>query len=264
MPRTKRMRCPFCDAISADASRLVSHIEREHSGSIPPNMTPTQYVYYLKTGKDHGTCVMCGKPTSWNESTGKYNRFCNDPKCKEKYREIFKQRMINRYGKTTLLNDPEQQKKMLKNRKISGVYLWRDHVHKTPYTGTYELDFLRFLDECLEMDPEDVMAPSPHTFYYVYNGEKHFYIPDFFIPSLNLEIEIKTHENMHHKIQAVDRVKEQLKDQVMEGNKNTFDYLKIADKNYMVLLDYFQACKERTLSDPNSGKIVMVQKGQTL
>ena len=63
----------------------------------------------------------------------------------------------------------EQQKKMLKNRKISGMYLWRDHVHKTPYTGTYELDFLRFLDECLEMDPEDVMAPSPHTFYYVYN-----------------------------------------------------------------------------------------------
>lgn len=258
MPRTKKMRCPFCDYIAQDGQHLITHLERKHIDEIPDTMKPTQYVYFLKTGKENGRCVICGNPTGWNDVTGKYKRFCENPKCKEKYRETFKNRMINRYGKTTLLNDPAQQKIMLANRSISGEYTWSDHIHKFPYTGTYELDFLKFLDECLNMDPEDLMAPSPHTYYYKYNGETHFYIPDFFIPSLNLELEIKTHENMHHKIQAVDVVKERLKDQVMNGNKNTFDYLKIVDKNYFSLLNYFQRAKEREiLPDNQKKKIVM-------
>ena len=32
-------------------------------------------------------------------NTNKYNRFCGDPKCKEKYVEIMKGRMIAKYGK---------------------------------------------------------------------------------------------------------------------------------------------------------------------
>ena len=63
---------------------------------------------------------------------------------------------------------------------------------------------------------------------------------------------------MHHKIQAVDVVKEKLKDQVMAGNKNTFDYLKIVDKNYMSLLDYLQKAKDRALEpEETRQKIVM-------
>ena len=257
MPRSKRMQCPFCDNILADPSRLVSHIERSHINEVPPDMTPLQYVYSLRTGKTQGKCVICGNPTGWNENTGKYKRFCDNPKCKEKYREEFKRRMIGRYGKVTLLRDPEQQRKMLQARKISGNYKWSDHIHTTPYTGTYEEDFLRFLDQCLDMDPSDVMSPSPHTYYYDYQGERHFYIPDFFIPSLGLEIEIKTHENMHHKFQEVDNVKEKLKDHVMRSVHNTFDYVKIVDKNYMVLLDYFQKSKERSLEPSLTNKIVL-------
>lgn len=257
MPRSKKIQCPFCDSISANSARLVSHIERNHVKEIPPDVTPLQYVYFIRTGKKSGKCVICGKPTGWNESTGKYKRFCENPKCKEKYREEFKRRMIGRYGKVSLLNDPEQQRKMLQARKISGTYLWRDHVHRTPYTGSYEEDFLRFLDQCLEMDPEDVISPSPHTYYYIYNGERHFYIPDVFIPSLGLEIEIKTHENMHHKIQQVDAVKEKCKDVVMHSVQNTFDYIKIVDKNYMVLLDYFQKAKEREMDAELPSKIIL-------
>lgn len=258
MPRTKKMKCPFCDHIAQDGQHLITHIDRKHADLVPTDMVTDQYVYFLRTGKNAGRCVICGNPTGWNEATGKYKRFCENPACKEKYRETFKKRMINRYGKTTLLNDPEQQKIMLANRSISGEYTWSDHIHKFPYTGTYELDFLKFMDECMEMDPNDLMAPSPHTYYYIYNGEKHFYIPDFFIPSLGLELEIKTHENMHHKIQAVDVVKEKLKDQVMAGNKNTFDYLKIVDKNYMSLLDYLQKAKDRALEpEEDRKKIVM-------
>lgn len=245
---TKRITCKFCGEYMKSYDSYVSHIESSHSESIPQDMTAWRFVYYLKTGKTHGSCIICKKDTEWNEKTHKYHRFCNNPKCKEKYVETFRNRMIGKYGKVNLLNDPEQQKKMLANRKISGVYTWRDHVHETPYTGTYELSFLKFLDEVLEFNPEDVIGPSPHTYYYIYEGQKHFYIPDFFIPSLNLEIEIKEGTNNHPKIQAVDKVKERLKDEVMKSNSNSFNYIKIIEKNNFRFIEFLDEAKKRFLN----------------
>ena len=145
MPKQKRrIYCKFCDYFCYSPEDYVSHLEKHHEELIPEDMDAWQFSYYLRTGKTHGNCVMCKKPTKWNPKTHKYNRFCENKKCKEAYRELFKKRMIGRYGKTTLLNDPEQQRKMLANRKISGKYLWRDHVHETPYTGSYEKSFLEF------------------------------------------------------------------------------------------------------------------------
>ena len=245
---TKRITCKFCGEYMKSYDSYVSHIESSHSESIPQDMTAWRFVYYLKTGKTHGSCIICKNDTEWNEKTHKYHRFCNNPKCKEKYVETFQNRMIGKYGKVNLLNDPEQQKKMLANRKISGVYTWRDHVHETPYTGTYELSFLKFLDEVLEFNPEDVIGPSPHTYYYIYEGKKHFYIPDFFIPSLNLEIEIKEGTNNHPKIQAVDKVKERLKDEVMKSNSNSFNYIKIIEKNNFRFIEFLDEAKKRFLN----------------
>ncbi|MFW5647189.1 MAG: hypothetical protein ACOCMX_07835, partial [Acetivibrio ethanolgignens] len=74
--------------------------------------------------------------------------------------------------------------------------------------------------------------------YYTYEGETHFYIPDFFILSLNLEVEIKEGTNKHPKILAVDKVKEQLKDEVMKTNANSFNYIKIIEKNHRRFLEY--------------------------
>lgn len=242
----RRIYCKFCDYFCYEPEDYVSHLEKHHDEMIPPDMTPWQFSYYLRTGKTHGNCVVCKGKTTWNENTHKYNRFCEKERCKEIYRETFKKRMIGKYGKTTLLNDPEQQKKMLANRKISGEYTWRDHVHKSTYTGNYEKSFLEFLDQVMDFNPEDVMAPSPHTYYYEYEGKKHFYIPDFFIPSLDLEIEIKDggdNENKHPKIQAVDKVKEQLKDDVMLKNK--FNYIKITNMNNELFLQYLAKAKEQ-------------------
>lgn len=187
----KIIKCNYCDAYFDDADSYVAHLEKKHSEMIPLDMEPFQFYYFLKTGKKEGKCVMCGKPTGWNPKTNKYHRFCNDPACKEKYIATFRNRMIGKHGKITLLNDPEQQKKMLANRKISGVYKWSKDGKEVPYTGSYELDFLEFLDLVMDYESSDIMSPSPHTYYYVYEGKRHFYIPDFFIPSLNLEIEIK-------------------------------------------------------------------------
>ena len=239
--RKRRINCNFCDSYFYRPDDYVSHLEKEHSASIPPDMTPWQFSYYLRTGKTHGNCIICKGKTDWNESTHKYN-----PKCKEKYVATFQKRMIGKYGKVNLLNDPNQQRKMLEHRKISGKYLWSDHVHEITYTGKYELSFLEFIDRIMNFDPDDVMSPSPHTYYYEYEGKKHFYIPDFYIGSLNLEIEIKDggdNENKHPKIQAVDKVKEKLKDDVMRSNRNTFNYLKIVNKKNAILFEYLERAK---------------------
>lgn len=244
--RKRRINCNFCDSYFYRPDDYVSHLEKKHSASIPPDMTPWQFSYYLRTGKTHGNCIICKGKTDWNESTHKYKRFCNNPKCKEKYVDTFQKRMIGKYGKVNLLNDPDQQRKMLEHRKISGKYLWSDHVHETTYTGKYELSFLEFVDRIMNFDPDDVMSPSPHTYYYEYEGKKHFYIPDFYIGSLNLEIEIKDggdNENKHPKIQAVDKVKEKLKDNVMRSNRNTFNYLKIVNKKNAILFEYLERAK---------------------
>ena len=254
----KRIKCKYCDKIFTDIDRYTTHLEKNHNDLIPPDMTPYQFFYYLKTGKTNGNCVICKNPTEWNPKTNKYHRFCDNPKCKKQYIESFRKRMIGKYGKTTLLNDPEQQKKMLANRKISGVYKWSKDMKEIPYTGSYEREFLKFLDEVMDFDSEDIMAPSPHTYYYDYEGTRHFYIPDFFIPSLNLEIEIKDggdNPNMHHKIQDVDKVKEALKDKVMETNKELFNYLKIENMDHKKFFKYLELAKERFANSIDGEKI---------
>lgn len=246
----KKIKCPLCDERYKSIEGLYEHLEDEHDDEMPKDFTPARYMYYIKTGKVSGSCVIDKKPTEWNESTGKYHRFCNNPKCKEEYVNIFKNRMINKYGKVNLLKDPEQQKKMLAHRKISGEYKWTDGT-KVTYIGSYEKEFLQFLDVFMNFESSDIMAPSPHTYYYKYNGEELFYIPDFYIPSLKLEIEIKdggNNPNMHGKIQAVDKVKERLKDEVMYAQKD-YDYIKIVNKNYDNFFEYLLQKKEDFIRD---------------
>ena len=261
MATQKVIHCKFCNLILKDEERYAEHISKSHREMMIPGMEPRQFVYYLRTGKTHGNCVVCKAETKWNPKTNKYCRFCESPKCKEEYRKTFEDRMIGKYGKTTLLDDPEQQKKMLAARKISGVYQWSDRLkeHRFQYTGSYEKDFLVFLDHVLAFSPEDLMAPSPHVYLYKYEGKDHFYIPDFFIPSLNLEIEIKDggdNPNNHPKIQEVDKEKERLKDEVLASNGVPFNYLKIVNKSYMKFLVYLEEAKKRD-AEGNTRKIVM-------
>lgn len=254
-------KCPFCTEVFKQIEGLQTHIEREHEEQIPKSFSSSQYVYFLKTGKDHGNCVICHKPTTWNLTTNKYNRFCPDPKCKAKYIEEFRKRMIGKYGKITLLDSPEHQKKMLANRKISGVYKW-DNETETTYTGSYELDFIKLLDTFLDWDSSDIIAPSPHTYYYNYEGEQKFYMPDFFIPSLNLEIEIKDggdNQNKMPKIQAVDKVKEKLKDEVLLS-QNVFSYIKIVNKEYGPFFKLLFQMKENYLQNDKLIPIFVVNK----
>ena len=237
MRKVSSYKCPECGMKFSTLAGWSTHIDKRHPGTKPKDFTHLQFFYYTLTGRTHGTCIQCKGETTWNETTGKYNRYCNNPKCKEEYVKIAKKRMVDKYGKKHLLNDPDVQRKMLKARSISGSYKFSDGSGTVDYVGTYELDFLKMMDHVMHFSASDIMGPSPHNYIYAYKGQVHVYIPDFYIPNYNLEIEIKTDENMHHKIQEVDKVKEKLKDKEMNQNPSV-NYFKILDKKYDDFFNY--------------------------
>ena len=227
MSRNK-FKCPFCNKIYLVKDTLYTHMTKEHGDQLE-NLTPAHYYFNYRNKKSHGSCIICGKETKFNEKTEKYDRLCS-PRCRDAYREEFKQRMKKKYGKTTLLRDPKQQKKMLEARKISGSYKWSDG-NKLGYTGTYEKHALKFLDKVMKLKSTEVISPSPIVIDYMYQGKKHFYIPDFYIVPYNLLVEVKGTNNHYQKR---DYTKETIKDEA--ARNSSYNYVKIVDKKYDPLL----------------------------
>lgn len=176
---------------------------------------------------------MCHQnPVNFNQSTLKYERFCSNPNCKEEYVKLVKGRMKTKYGQEHLLNTAEMQRKMIFNHPNAKDFVW-DDKHTFRVIGTYEYDFLKTLKE-LGWSPSDVIAPSPNDYWYKWkDGSQHLYIPDFYIPSLALEIEIKESDNQHPRMEHSREI-EYLKDAMMKQRmKNSaMNYIKIVDKNY--------------------------------
>lgn len=252
MASNKSVKCKICGKKYVSKQALIDHIEKAHSANIPEGWNAARYENYLRTGKTEGKCVYCGKETGWNDTTGKYNRMCGSEACKKKARELANKNYIGKHGKPYTINDPEQQKKMVYGRKNSGKYIFEDEEtgkkYVAMYDSSYGRDFLEMLDTFLNWDGADIIAPSPHTYYYEYEGKKHFYIPDVYSTSLNLEIELKDggdNPNMHPKIQAVDKVKEKKKDEVMESLKGQVNYIKICNKDYTEFFALLSSLKEK-------------------
>ena len=207
------------------------HYETEHKDLLPDDMDGFRWFYFKLTKKTRGSCYICHNETDFNRKTMKYSRFCNNPACKQKYKETEAQaRMIKVYGKLTLLDDPEHQKKMQQGRRIAGWYTWSDGKTKFPYLSSYEMDFLRHLDVDLKWPVSDVFMPSPHVYNYDYNGKSHFYMPDAFIPSMNLEVEIKDDGNARRSEES--REKDKIKDELMKSCSQLINYIKIVGKKY--------------------------------
>lgn len=248
--KVKVFKCIYCENKYVDKQALYDHILEKHNDNIPKGMSVSQHLFNVRNKKSHGSCIICGKETKWNEKTEKYERICSE-KCQKEFRNMFKNRMINTHGKVHLLDDPEQQKKMLANRSISGEYRWTDGTMK-PYTGSYELDFLKVCDKMLGLTSNDVIIPAPMVFNYTDSeGKKRFYIPDAYIVSLNTIVEIKdggSNPNKHHKIQDVDKAKEKMKDDIMRNQKQ-YNYVKVTDKNYAILLNFMLDLKDRDMEE---------------
>jgi len=253
------IKCPLCDKkyiaknkdqVKDAKQALYQHMEEEHKEAMG-NMSASQVYFNHRNKKTGGRCVMSGKPTEWNEKTERYERFHSEKERLE-YREQFKKRMKNKYGKEHLLDDPEKQKEMLANRSISGTYKW-DNGHEVTYTGSYEEDFLGFMEHFMNWEnPEDIMMPAPQIFDYKdKDGRVRFYIPDVYITSLDLIIEIKGSDfddtgnknSNKHEWRKREKEKEVIKDKILKKSK--IDYIKIVDKNYTTFIKYLMERKNK-------------------
>lgn len=245
----RKFKCPYCN-YKGTRERLVSHVENNHKEMIPEGYTAARVVFNSINHKEVGHCVQCKvNETKWNEDTWKYERFCSD-KCRDAYVKMAKERMVKKYGKTNLLDDEEQQKKMLANRRISGTYKFRDGGERT-YCGSYEKKTLEFYDKVLNVPSKDIMTPGP-TVIYDYEGKKHKWITDIYYIPFNLVHDIKDGgSNPNKRKMDVYRAKQSAKEEAIVKQKQ-YNYIRLTDNNFSQLLLILAELKEQMIDDSDN------------
>lgn len=234
-------KCPFCQKSFKKPDMMYLHVDAMHSEQIPDGYTAKHYVYDLKHPGEH-LCQIC-KTTKckWNEKTGRYSSICDKAECREEMRRRFLENYKKKNGKDHSINDPEIQREMLRRKKSSGYYVFRDGG-KVFYASSYEKDFLEFCDLSLEIS-SNFIEECPYSFEYIYEGDKHFYLPDYYIRCYDLIIEIKADDDITHpKILAVDKETEPLKDKAVVKN-GTHNFIKICDKKYEPFIELLKILK---------------------
>ena len=245
MTTKRKYKCPYCD-YREESEKLIRHVAKKHEDLIPEGYTPTRVVYNVRNKREHGSCMMCKKETGWDEATGRYKPFCSQ-KCHEAYVKRFENNMLRVRGKMRLLDEPEQQEKMLANRRISGKYKFKDGGVHT-YTGSYERKALEFLDLVMNVDSKDIMTPGP-TLEYEYNGKKHTWITDIFWISLNLIIEVKDGGDNPNKRTMTTYREKQVAKEKMITDKGTFHYLRLTNNNFEQLFNIVAEIKMNAMED---------------
>ena len=224
---------------------------------IPEGWTATRVVFKIVNGKDHGTCIVCKKETKWDETRGKYERLCDDPRCKHALREAALKNHIKVYGKPTLLNDAAHQQKMLENRKISGKYNFRDGG-QIGYVGSFERKLLEFFDKVLECRSKDIIEPGP-TLEYSYHGRKCKWITDFLYVPYNLVIEVKDGGDNPNKREMESYREKQLQKEKMITNLGTYNYIRVTNNNFIQLLELFAEMKYALIDDTQDNNKIFIR-----
>ena len=246
---SRKYKCPFCD-FKAIRGELVTHVEKKHEELIPEGYDAARCVYDFVNGKNYGTCMICkDKVYEWNDKIHRYNNLCQNPQCRAKVREIALARHMKVYNKPTLLNDPEQQEKMLANRKISGKYKFSDGG-EIGYTGKYEMKALEFMDKVLQIPSKDIQAPGP-VLEYNYNGEVHKWIIDIFYIPANLLIEVKDGGSNPNKRSMESYREKQIAKEKMVTDLGTYNYIRLTDNNFSQLLAILADMKDEALHEEN-------------
>ena len=142
----------------------------------------------------------------------KFNKYGDE---KYQNRNKIEQTNLERYGvKTPFQNEVvwnKTQINSLRIKKFRNTNIW--------YQGTYELNFL---NKYYDKYPEIQRGPSIK---YSFDNINKLYYPDFYIPSLNLIIEIKSNYWYRiHKLNILEKEKATI--------SNGFNYIIIIDKNY--------------------------------
>lgn len=231
----KKYNCPICKKSYVELNSLISHIEKEHEDLNivlkEKDITIKQYLFNIRNKKEpftkYGKSIITGKPTTFNESIGKYNRI--NPDEKALYREYRNKNMMKVRGTINMLTDPEHQKTMLAGRKISDVYNYNGV--NIQYTAKSELKFLEFLNHVMNWDVNDIESPAKTIIKYKDDDNvERSYIPDFYLISLDLIVEIKPDISFDTHYRSRDMKKEILKDEAATNSGS--NYIKIFGNEY--------------------------------
>ena len=257
---SKKFKCPYCEK-RLERTKLPSHIQTEHEDMIPEGYTALRVSFNTINHKTEGHCIICKRTTDWNENKGRYERLCNDPKCKEQYRRMIAERNKNKYGTERLQTDPRYaeaiQQKALAGRHISGIYKFEDGG-TIKYVGSYEKQFLEFMDLVLHCKSEDIDAPGP-AITYTLDNKQHMYLPDFYYIPYNLLIEIKdggSNPNNHPK-----RIEEEKKNKAKEAavyKLQKYNYVRVTNNDFSQLLQIMAALKYQISDSKNELKPIII------
>lgn len=247
----KKYRCPYCDK-RAERMDLVNHIDENHSDMIPKGYTSTRLVFNMINKKEHGSCVICGKETKWDEEKARYDRFCGSKRCHDQYvKTAHKNTNIEEK-----LRDPEFQQKMLAGRSISGTYKFSDGG-KVSYTGSYEKNLLEFLDKILHVKSYDIIAPGP-VIEYEFDGKTHFWITDLIYLPYNLVFDVKDGgDNPNRREMTSYREKQIAKEEAIR-KQGKYNYIRLTDNKFEQLIEVMLMIKE-TLVDDNKPQIPIIK-----
>ena len=255
----KKYKCPYCEK-RLERGELIDHIDKQHSDMIPENYSSTRVVFNLINKKTQGRCVICGKETEWNEDKARYERICNRPQCKKAYIDQTADRLYKKHGKTKqdFLNDPKFQEKMLQNRSISGKYKFQDGG-LLPYVGSYEKNFLQFMDQFFHVKSSDLIAPGP-VIDYKFNGKTHQWITDFYYEPYNLVFDIKDGgSNPNTREMNEYRAKQIAKEKAIKGMKQ-YNYIRLTDNQFDQMIELMLELKENLIDAPvNTTRKVMIR-----
>lgn len=255
----KKYKCPYCEK-RLERGELIDHIDKQHSDMIPENYSSTRVVFNLINKKTQGRCVICGKETDWNEDKARYERICNRPQCKKAYIDQTADRLYKKHGKTKqdFLNDPKFQEKMLQNRSISGKYKFRDGGI-LPYVGSYEKNFLQFMDQFFHVKSSDLIAPGP-VIDYKFNGKTHQWITDFYYEPYNLVFDIKDGgSNPNTREMNEYRAKQIAKEKAIKGMKQ-YNYIRLTDNQFDQMIELMLELKENLIDTPvNTTRKVIIR-----
>ncbi len=240
-------KCPDCHMKYDKLVLLIEHVEDFHKNLIPKTNTTKQYVFNRKYKKTRGSCVMDKKETKWDESKGKYERYCSE-KCREDARKKFQENAKRKLGTDNPASTPEHQLKTIAGRSYSGEYTFEDGG-KVGYSSSYEKHFLEFIDTEMNMKSSEV-EQCTIVFYYYLEGVKKFHIPDFFLPGYNVLIQNKDggdNPNNNSYVQGIGRIRQKLADAAIVADGN-YNYVKIVNKEYDNFINIIKVLDDRRLS----------------
>ena len=249
-------KCPDCVLKFTDLKLLCNHIEIEHKDLIPEGNTTKQYIFNRKYNKTKGSCVIDKRETPWDEERGKYGRYCGDT-CRHIARERFRKNARRKLGTDNPASTPEHQMKAIAGRSYSGSYTFKDGGIVN-YSSSYELDFLKFIDEEMEF-PSSEVEQCEIIFEFFYEGKNRFHIPDFYFPSYRFIIQIKDggdNPNMNSNIQTTGRERQKLADASIV-KAGCYNYVKIVNKDYSNFINIIKILKDKTLANNNGDEVII-------